>query len=165
MTQPVVTDDPNAQPEQQQPRPPILTHVVEHTVQTLRVIDENGVKSVQVHEKVSQWQLGKSIPNDDTTIIVAMFRDDAGGVRVWVQPKPGTPGAERGLAFLIELPASAIRFTMKTLPITNFLDEIAQDELEFLYNGGEGGEAEPGPLQPSTEPQVNANGAAAIGQG
>jgi hypothetical protein len=175
MTQPA---DPNAQPLQQPstPRPPMLTHVLEHAEQTLRVIDENGQRSVQVTPKVTTWLLGQPVPGDDGTIVRAMFKDDSGGVRVWVEPKPGTAGHQHGLAFLVELPASSVRFTMKTLPIQNLVAEIAADEQEFLFGepdpgdggAGDGDGADPGGDGAEGDPngQLPVNGGAqAIGQG
>jgi hypothetical protein len=133
VTQPVSVEETPVQVPPPAPHPPVLTHVMEHTEQTLRVTDENGQKNVTVERKVVTWQIGKSVPGDDSTVIRAMFKDDAGGVRVWVEPKPGSPGAAAGLAFLMELPASAVRFTMKTLPLSGLTGEIAADEQDFLF--------------------------------
>ena len=143
MTQPVVNAEeangtvPSPPAAVQVPPVPVLTYVLEHTEQTLRVTDENGQKSVTVERKAVTWKLGESVPGDSTTTIVAMFRDDAGGVRIWVQPRPGSPGAIAGLAHLIELPASAVRFTMKTFSVANLQSEILADEQTFLLGDDE----------------------------
>jgi len=178
MTQPVT--DPNAPPPQeaQRPRPPMLTHVLEHTEQTLRVIDENGQRTVTVTPKVTTWLVGQPVPGDDSTIVVGMFRTDDGGVRIWVRPKEGTQGAQHGLAFLIELPASSVRFTMKTLHVQYLDAEMAADERAFLFGEDDdppGDPNDPGdprdPGDPGVDPGAQdpalgqVNGAPAIGQG
>jgi hypothetical protein len=166
MTQPAV--DPNAQPQAPRPRPPTLTHVLEHTEQTLRVIDENGQRSVTVTPKVTTWLVGQPVPGDDSTIVHAMFRDDDGGVRVWVMPREGTVGAQHGLAFLIELPPSSVRFTMKTLHIQNLQAEIEADERAYVFNEPEGdpapGDPDDGEGDPGELPPAAANGQPALGQ-
>lgn len=161
MTQPVF--DPNAQPPQARPRPPTLTHVIEHTEQTLRVVDENGVKSVQVTPRTAAWLLGQSVPGDDSTVIVAMFKTPEGGARVWVRPKDGTQHAQNHMAFLIELPPAALRFTMKTLHDSTLNAEIAADEQAFLFEEDDGGQSDIGDPNEPQEPATN--GTAAIGQG
>jgi hypothetical protein len=164
MTQPVPVDP----APQARPTPPYVTHVVEHTEQHLRVVEDNGQKAVTVEKKAVTWALGKPMPGDQHSKIVAIFKDDAGGARIWVQLEPGHLMFDSGVAFLAELPAQAVRFMMKTLPAANLRAEIEADTRAFLYGEADDDEGDESGDDPGGEPaegSLNGGAPAAIGQG
>jgi hypothetical protein len=114
--------------------------VLEETENRMKIVDVGGQKTAQVEYKTHTWMLGSPVPDDDKTEIKAMFKTEDGTVRIHVLPKPGSPGDQHKLAYLIEVPSKNIRFTMKTLPAAIQANEIALDEEEYL---GESSEEEP----------------------
>lgn len=151
MTQPApVTNtsetSPSTQPEQ--PAVPRISHVIEHSIQTIRVVDENGVRKTVIEHQVNSWVVGQPVPTDSggdskkpVTKIEQIFRLGNGDYRIYVRPTEGSDAQKNGICFRMTIPARVIAFSAEIMPASIFDDEIADDEDELLFGGagGEGG--------------------------
>lgn len=126
---------------------PRHTLILEQTQNVMRIVNETGQPTTVIEHKTHVWKIGGSVPEDDKTTIVAMFRKDNGDARIYVRPKEGTEGAKGRLAYRLELPSANIRFAMETMSDAILQDEIQADE-NFFILGIRDAEPEPEPAPP-----------------
>lgn len=154
MTQPATPQAPTPAQQQEDLQKlfamPRHTLILEQTQNVMKIVNENGQPTTVIEHKTHIWKLGGSVPEDDKTTIVAIFRKDNGDARIYVQPKPGSQGAEGHLAYRLELSAVNIRFAMETMNDTLLQEEIQADVDYFILGIRDGGEVPPG--EPEQQP-------------